>query len=355
MKNITIFTLGAMLVGAAASQAQTTAVTKPSGYVTHTLKAGQFNLIGLTLHEPVIAAGVLEDVVPNDNGTPGASSPEVDDDFSVLTDDQVDFGAVLTAGKTYILEITDAADTSLNGTIQEVTVWDNNTITTPQDLHAEGLRAGDKYQLRAAKTISDIFGATNSAGLKASTNSGGADVVWLSNVGGGFDKIFYSPGGGLGGGNAGWKYVGGGDASNHPVCYTDAVFIRSRSANDKSLVVTGSVKTQSTVLALQTGFNFVSVTFPVGATLGNSGLADNLAPGTNSGSADVVWIPNGNGGYEKYFYSPGGGLGGGSAGWKSVSGAENPENTPLTSGMIIRRRGAATNSKLTPPSSYGDL
>ncbi|MEJ6701512.1 MAG: hypothetical protein QNL01_11165, partial [Akkermansiaceae bacterium] len=158
MKYTTITTLAALLLGTAGAFAQSTAYTMPSGFVTHTLKAGQFNLIGLTLHSPITVSGAFETV----SGT-------------TLTDTSVDFTTALTAGKTYILEITEnTVDPSLVGTIQEITSWTATMLTTPQDLDADGLAGetavgandGAKYQLRAATTISDVFGATNTAGLE---------------------------------------------------------------------------------------------------------------------------------------------------------------------------------------------
>ena len=337
MKHITMITLAGALLSTAVS-AQTTAYSKPSGYVTHTLKAGQFNLIGLTLHEPVTVSGIFETV----NGTS-------------LTDDDVDFDSTLTAGKTYILEITEnTADPTMVGVIQEVTSWTGNTLTTPADLDTDGLATGAKYQLRAAKTIADVFGANNEAGLLAATNITSADVVWLPN-GSGFDKFYYSPGGGFGGGTAGWKDSSGQESANRPIVYTDAIFIQSRGTEDNELVITGAVKVEGTSLALAgDAFNFLSSTFPAGSTLDNSGLEDGLTQATNITSADVVWMPDGSGGYNKYYYSPGGGFGGGTAGWKDSSG-QDAGSTPLTSAIIIQRKGSDTNADLTPPAEYGSL
>jgi len=118
MKYTTITTLAALLLGSAGAIAEE-AYTTPAGFVTHTLKAGQFNLIGLTLHQPVLVSGEFTAVSSDDNGTVGDTT----DDFSVLTDSDVNFATALTSGTTYILEITEASDTDLNGTIQEITVW----------------------------------------------------------------------------------------------------------------------------------------------------------------------------------------------------------------------------------------
>lgn len=170
MKYTTIITLAALLLGTAGASAQATAYTKPSGFVTHTLKSGQFNLVGLTLHEPISVAGAFETV----SGT-------------TLTDTGVNFTTALTAGKTYVLEITEnTADPSLVGTIQEITSWTATTLTTPQDLGADGLAGetsggandGAKYQLRQAVTLQQIFGSPPA--LKSTASSASSDVIWVA-------------------------------------------------------------------------------------------------------------------------------------------------------------------------------
>lgn len=307
--------------------AQSTAYSKPSGFVTHTLKAGKLNLIGLTLHEPVVCSGSFDLV----EGT-------------VLTDNQVDFNEKLITGQSYILEIVDNdANPSLNGVIQIIDSWTSNQVNTPDDLVIDGLANGVKYKLRAPKTISDVFGAANSAGLSAGTNLASADVIWLQN-GNGFDKFYYSKGGGFGGGAAGWKNSRGIDAGNQPIIYTDAVIIQSRALKDKQLIVSGVVKTKAVTLALLgEKFNFISSTFPIGATLANSGLEGHLG---NAADTDIIWMPDGDGGFKKYSYN---GLN-----WVA-EGGDDASATPLSSGIIIERSGSNINAKLTPPISYDNL
>ena len=322
--------VSALAIFAQIVSAQSVAFSKPAGFVTHTLRAGQLNLIGLTLHEPVVLSGFLNSV-----------------DGTQLTDSDVDYDAVLTSGRSYILEIiSNEVDPSLNGVIQIVSNWTGNTLTTPDNLGIDGLASGAKYHLRAPKTLADLFGVSNSAGLTSGVNMASADVVWLHN-GSSFDKFYYSPGGGFGGGAAGWKGIDGGDASAQPIIYTDAIIIQSRSSEDKALTISGVVKTELISLALLGGkFNFVSSTFPVGSTLANSGLETQLTSAPEIGQSDVVWMPDGEGNYQKYYFSP--------DGWKSEAG-EDAAVTPLTSGIIIERLGVDANAKLTPPESYDDL
>ena len=325
--------LCSMLFVSSAS-AQSVAYSKPAGFVTHTLKAQQLNLIGLTLHEPVVYSGSFDEV-----------------EGLILRDINADYDAALTSGNSYVLEIVDnPTDPSLNGVIQVITDWTAQEITTTEDLTADGpvagLAAGAKYNLRAPKTISDVFGSSNSAGLTAGANMASADVIWLHN-GVGFDKFYYSEGGGFGGGEAGWKDDSGADAGDFPIIYTDAVIIQNKALTDKKLVVSGVVKTKAVTLALMEGkFNFISSTYPVGSTLGNSGLETDLVGGVDKDSSDVVWMPNDEGGYDQYYYS--------TEGWKDAQ--EQPaSDTLLTSGIIIERIGDNANAKLTPPEAYNDL
>ncbi|MEJ6778875.1 MAG: hypothetical protein QNK86_05310, partial [Akkermansiaceae bacterium] len=288
MKYTTITTLAALLLGTAGAFAQSTAYTMPSGFVTHTLKAGQFNLIGLTLHSPITVSGAFETV----SGT-------------TLTDTSVDFTTALTAGKTYILEITEnTVDPSLVGTIQEITSWTATMLTTPQDLDADGLAGetavgandGAKYQLRAATTISDVFGATNTAGLEGGTASALADNIYLPNSSGGFDIYYYSTGGFVG---IGWRKVGSGstDFSAQPLVFVDGLYVFRRGAVDLSLVNTGSVKVSDTTVAVTGQFTFVGGIFPVGSTLDSSKIKDSVTGGTASSAADNIMVQNSTGGF----------------------------------------------------------
>lgn len=334
MKNTTILTLAAMLLGPAGAFAQSSAYTKPAGFVTHTLKAGQFNLIGLTLHQPVTVSGAFETV----SGTS-------------LTDSQVNFSSALTTGKTYILEITDANDPALNGTIQEVTEWNGNTLTTPQNLAADGLVAGDKYQIRAASTIADVFGAANETGLQGGASSGVADNVYLPTASG-FDVYYYSTGGFVG---VGWRKVGGGstDCANQPIFLADGFYVLRR-GDDLDFVVTGAVKVEDTSLAITKEYTRVSGIFPVGSTFASSKLELGLTGGASSGVADNVMVQIPAGGFDVYYYSTGGFVG---VGWRKVgAGNTDQSNVELPSAFIIKRVSDTDfNLKLNKPTEYENL
>ena len=126
--------------------------TKPVGFRTETIKAGVFNLISVDLTEAISAAGT----------STGVSA-------TGLTDDAADFATTLAAeGKTWVVQITSGAAA---GTVIEATVNGANGLDSP-DFAAAGVAAGDSYEVRAAKTLADIFGPANEAGLtKASSDA----------------------------------------------------------------------------------------------------------------------------------------------------------------------------------------
>mgnify|MGYP006081389863 CR=1 FL=1 len=333
MKYTTITTLAAMLLGTAGAFAQTpaTAYTKPSGFITHTLKAGQFNLIGLTLHEPVVVSGALT----------GVST-------TTLTDTSVNFESVLTAGKTYILEVLSGA---LTGVIQEVTTRSGNTFMTPEDL-TEGaaiIAIGDKYQLRESATLESIFGTAESS-LTAGFSAASADIVWLPTTVGEYRRCYLKRPT-----DVWWDADADVAAPNVPVCYTDALFIQATGTEDSSLVLTGTVKTVSTIAVMENGFSPISAVFPIGTTLLSSGLEASLTAGFSVASADVLWVPADGGGYTQYYVKRPANA------WTKINAdlsevaVDVSNDFSMPSGFFVQRLGARAELKIDPPSSYSNL
>lgn len=334
MKKITTLAVASMLAGAASLHAQ--AFTTPSGYVTHTLRAGQFNLIGLTVHEPISVSGAFE-----------AVSGET------LTDNDVDFNSVLTNGTTYILEITSGA---LSGTIQEI-VWDaasaTSDIVTNDDLGSDGLASADTYQIRAAATLASLFGADNSANLPSSASAASSAVVWVQDVNAdnGFSRYYYNSGGF--GVAAEWKLLDSVETSviaeDVAIAYSDAIFVQAPPGNDQDVVFVGAVKTVPTTYALTNTFNYLSTSYPLGSTVRNSGLLDTLQSGASIVAADIIWIPQDDGSYNRYYFNSGGF--GAAAELRQIIGSTEvsaPDNIELTSGIIIQKNGDDLNTTITP-------
>ncbi len=313
------------LAGSAFSQS---AVSGAGGYETLTINAGKFNVLGLRLHEPQVVSGTFD-------ANTGDS----------LTDNDVNFTDVLTAGKRYLVEIADS------GTVIEVDAWSGSDLTG-----LAGVEAADAsdYTIRAAKTIGDVFGADNSAGLSSSPNAdpSEASVIYVPN-GSGFTQVFYSTLGGF----SGWLDAGTfADATDMPLNYVDGLIVNEKGANDISLVVTGMVKTTSTNLPVSDAFTYLGTAYPVGATLGNSGLSDSVGGSANAdpSEADTVYLPKADAsGYDQYFFSTLAGF----DGWLNSSTFAGAADVELTSGIIISQNGTgeAFNATVTPPAFYADL
>ncbi len=322
MKSILSYSLLAAAMAAGVATAQTTATTKPVGYVSTTLTQG-FNAVGLTLTNSSTAAGGFEAVTANS-----------------VSDNDINFGNLLVSGATYILEITSGPSI---GSVHEVASWNANTLNTVDNLAARGVVANTTYKLSKAPTLEEIFGTTTSI-LKKGNSAAVADVVYVPTGPGTYNRYFLNN-------SSAWRNAAGGAATNIPLIYLDAIFIQKQDAGDVSFVVSGEVKTSVTVTAISSGFNLIGTLFPVGATLQNFGFESSIKKGNSAAVADIVWVPNPatSGGYDRYFLNN-------SNAWRNASGGAAPADVPLKSAVFIQRVDAGSAEfRFTPPSSYSSL
>ena len=331
MKTKFTYTLLAAAAVCSWANAQSTAYTAPVGYTTQTLAANSFNLVGINLLTPVAARGTLTNVAS-----------------ATLTDSTADYSTALTAGKTYILEVTSG---TAAGTVQEFVSWSGSTLTLPAAV--AGLAAGDAYTVRAAATLQEVFPVGFLAGSGLATN---ADKVWVPTGAGTYTKYWYkttSP--------VGWHTTTTGQnntgaaPSSVPLVYIDGILIEKK-GTAKDLVMTGEVKTTGSNALVAQGFNLISINPPSGSTLTNSGLVGDIAGSGLPTNADIVWVPAGNGTYTGYWYkstNP--------AGWcTTTTGSNNAgavtTDVALTPGVFIQRKSATPKViTLDVPSSYSSL
>ncbi|WP_411845766.1 hypothetical protein AAFN60_19350 [Roseibacillus persicicus] len=253
------------------------------GYETISVEPG-FNFVGLRLHEKPVASGELETVTANE-----------------VVDNDVDLGSLMD-GSTFVLEIENA-----EGVLQEVTMASGTGLATAD---TSGITAPVSYTLRPSANVSSVFG--DSAGtivLDAGTGSSvGADQVWLWN-GSAFDKYYFDSSFLNPDFSTSETWVDAGtslavDGSSIDLVYADGIVLISAAGTD--FTVSGDLKSTSTELALQSGFNFVSSVAPVGANLnvvfGDSSANVSLAQGGGSSvGADQVWVWNGSA-FDKYYF-----------------------------------------------------
>ena len=328
--------------------------TDPVGYVTETLSAGSFNVLGSNLSNEIVARGVLE----------SATDTTITDQDALFTD-------TLSVDDSYFIRlISDDENLGINTT---VSVENATTLVTGDNLTAF-VSSTTAYEIRRVVTISDLFGVENSAELLGAQagDTSLADIIWVPNQSGGYTKVYYNetarafpP---L---SVGWKSTASGndDASDEPVYYTSAVLVEVQrptfssgeagvSDDDlttKKVVFNGSVLTSSSQVVAETGFNYLNKIFPSALTLSESSLALNISHATQGDTtlADIVWIPNSDGGYDKYYYN-------GTArtfpplsvGWKgTTSGDADASTVELSSGFLLERKGEATMVNLAIPAS----
>jgi hypothetical protein len=320
-----------------------TAYTTPVGYTTQTLTPNVFNLVGMNVLKPTLAAGQFTAV----SGT-------------TITDSNINFTTTLPAGKMCTLEITSG---SAAGTVQEFTSWSGSDITIPAAI--AGAAIGDKYAVRVCPTLQESFPI--GAGLIAgSVLPGTADKVWVpTGAVGGYTRYWFktndSP--------PRWRTTpngttdGGVAPTEVPLVYTDGVLVEKRGAAG-SLVMTGEVKTSGSNFLTVQSYNVVSIVPPVGLTLFTSGLhvgTNTNLPGDIAGSvlpgtADIVWVPTGTGTYNRYWWK----TNATPPRWHTTSngttdtGAASDVNLP-PSIFIQQRSSTPKNVSTTVPSFFSNL
>jgi hypothetical protein len=332
MKTLIPLTALAALVASGTAFAQTPAFSKPSGYTTQTLRANTLNLVGFNLLPPTLTTGQFTAVSGANISNSGAA-----------------FLTTLPAGKSCVIEITSG---TAAGTVQDFITWNNTTITLPAAV--PGVAIGDSYNIRVVPTLQETF---PSGFLASATGAANADKVWVPNGAGGYTKYYnritVAP--------TGWRITttGSNDAgaapANIPLLYTDGVLIEKK-GTAKDFVQTGVVKTNSSNSLIVTGLNPISIVSPTGLTLQTAGLQGDIASATGAANADKVWVPNGLGGYTKYYHritvSP--------TGWRTTSTGSNDTgaaaaNVALPSGVLIERKGSSKVVSLDVPTSYSGL
>lgn len=307
--------------------------TKPAGYVTLNLKPG-FNLVGMQLVESEVKIGTF-----------------TSNTATTLVDSNANF--VLESNTAYLIELTGG---SLAGGIIEAqgSAFSGTTISGLSGITADYLAT---YSIRPAKTIAQIFGTGNDV-LLAKGSSSTADAIYVPKTGGGFDTYYHTQDQVISGTTypGGWRQVGvSGDKANTFINYLDGFYIQIRTT-EKNLVITGNVKTSSSLLPASEGFSYFSSIYPAGTTLDNSGLASSVLKGSSS-TADLIFLPKLSGGFDTFYHTQDQVISGTTypGGWRQVGVSGDKKDQVISSGFLFQRRGVSTNLPLSPPSSYSSL
>jgi hypothetical protein len=343
MKTTIYSLLAAAACGIAFGQ---TAYTTPVGYETITLAPGTYNLTGVRLFNPQVAAGTFES-----------------NTATTLVDNQASFS--LTSTKNYIVEFPSGATITALGSD-----FVGTTLSNLTGINASYLGA---YVVREALTIASVFGSTNQAGLASSANANPveADLIYLPDGAGGFVQIFYStfvdteaaPEDQLN--FFGWLNASSFAKVSNEVIYPErGYFVQTQgSVSPVVFTITGEVKKTPTTIIANDSFSLVSGLYPAGATLANSGLSSIIQGSANANpvEADVLLLPDGAGGFVQCFYStfvdteaaPEDQLN--FFGWLNATSFDKIPNQSLTPGYFIQKVGPNILGTHTQPSFYNNL
>jgi len=320
----TICAISLLSAAAAISLLQAeTAYTDPVMAQSKSLPTG-YSVVSINALNSIEASGII-DGLSVDGETTILEVSSVPDDWS--TNSFADPGNVVQfndfrkngEGQTvyvplYYVEITSAPEggTSKVGQILDVfatTAGDPNTLTVGGDLSSiESSLVDQTFVIRKKRTLEDVFGRYNDVGFVGGTDFSKCDIIYnLYN--GDFERIYYqdSPVDIF----DGWRVLGLSDEANDLCIDPDFGLMIYRQPSDSSstidVVSVGDVKLNTARTVIDTGYNAISMKFPVGFTLGTSGLYKSdgsvLTGGTNLSEVDIVYILHEETGvFRRYYY-----------------------------------------------------
>lgn len=280
MKNhISLISSALVLAAAAGSYAQT-ATTDPVGYITinvaGTASGNTFSAIAPTLVNKVEFSGVVS---------------AISGDGKTLTVSSLTAGAFASG---FWLEVTNGTG---EGAWTNVTGNTATTITVADSMTPFVTAGTSTVKVRQHVTISQFFGATNSAGLKGGSDPGQADeITFLGDRGVASQNVtvFYDPT------VPGWFDANFAAADNNVIEPGQGLLVARKATTPTSFIQVGHVKTGKSMTSVLAGpsagdfgENVLGIRSAVGVTLNASGLftgsaATGLAPGADPGLADEV-------------------------------------------------------------------
>jgi len=319
-------------------------VTDPVGFITLSVSGGSsttptLSLVSPTLTRPVLWQGVITAISGTTitvSGTPWTANQFND------------------ANGSHYVEIISTVTPSISGTLVDIIGTNTNQIVTGQ---AAGAAIGDSIKIRKDITISDLFGATNSAGLLASDEAPTADEVLIYS-GATFTSYFYYNGGAPGFPDGWYNSTSFAPAASTSIAPNEAVVIKRKTSGGLPVVFTGAVKTGNTLIPIQDGLNVLGTASAKGLTLADSGLytgnnATGVKPSDEAPSADEVILYSATS-QTSYFYYNGGAPGFPNGWYESTT--FNPAGTvliaPGTAFVVKRKAGVAFNWSLPSPTTF---
>jgi uncharacterized protein (TIGR02597 family) len=279
----------------------------------------------------VLYSGVIADVTVDVDGS------TITDNAATWANDDYAVGDP-NGNAAYYAEITNHTDATKVGTILEITASSGSAKSLTFDMvDATGFE-GASYSIRKYKTLADVFGSDNSAGLFSAGSTKDADVIYK--VGGGtWQRYFYQDAPAFLGGN-GWRIAGDTrtDMSGVVISPDEGLLIRRRQSSDISITLPGSIKVNDSRTTITKGFNLIALSFPVERTLDQLGL-DSLRSGGSTSDADVVYMISDTGQFDRYFLQEAPAFLGGN-GWRKAGDTRTDQSgliIPPGTSVIVKR------------------
>jgi uncharacterized protein (TIGR02597 family) len=304
----------------------------PVGYVTLTINGNGYTALSNPLENAIVYSGSASNV----------SGSDITTSFTMTS------GEVATTdvdgNSSYYVQLSD-------GTILDITGNSETAITVAVDASSL-ISSSDAITVKKYTTLSDLFGATNAAGLTSGADASSSDLVFIMSADGNgvYGSYYYQddPFDGFFGGD-GWRSLGDNatDASNLIIAPDDGLIVQRNAPSDLSIVVTGTVNTIQHNRTLPAGFSLVAYPFPVDTTLDDSGIysaTNGYTSGGDASTSDIVYVLSPNGSYTSYYRQddPFDGFFGGD-GWRALGDNATDAGTtsiPAGSAIIIKHIGS---------------
>jgi uncharacterized protein (TIGR02597 family) len=237
---------------------------------------------------------------------------------------------------THFVMILSGDNTGMSATITANTA---DKLTTAENLSSI-LTGDEQFAIHKYTTIADVFGATNTAGLKGGITDSSADNILIQTGSNSFATYYYKNAGPIGG--TGWRGADPTvDASGTIIPYGSGIIAVRRESTDLKVTVSGSVFPDDVVTPVEQGFNWKAPSLPVDVTLAGFFGANNeagLKAGITDSSADNVLVFDRSGNITTYYYKNAGPIGG--TGWRGADPSTDEANTVIAApgAMFMIRR-----------------
>jgi hypothetical protein len=330
MKKTSLLVASALLASSALF-AQGSVTSNAVGYTTLTINGSGYTALSNPLENAVVYSGTASSV---DGANISVSFAMVDSELA---------GTDAQGNSTYYVQ-------TASGLILDITANTAGTITVSSDASSD-ISVDDAVTVKKYSTIADLFGATNSAGLKSGGDANSSDVFYImsSDGLGTFSTYYYQddPFDGFFGGD-GWRTLGDNstDVANVIIAPDDGIIVKRDTAGDLSFVVTGTVNETAHNRSLPGGYSLVAYPFPVDTTLNDSGIysaTNGYISGGDANSSDIVYVLSPDGSYASYYRQddPFDGFFGGD-GWRALGNNSTDVGTnviPAGSAIIVNHTG----------------